>query len=78
MSNDPGMSYCRQLVKFASLAGRTYEKLYSPNALSQPDEIRTQRVLGLSQELSDNRTKIGYASVMSIAGNIYPTREGER
>lgn len=62
-SSDPAMSYCRQQVRFASLAGRTYERLYSPNALSQPDETRTQRVSELSRELSDIRSETSLATV---------------
>lgn len=66
-SGDPEVSYGRQMVRLASLAGRTYEGLYCADALTQPDETRKGRVLELSQELSDIRTKIGLATVSSVA-----------
>ena len=53
--DDPRMDYYHQMVRYASLAGRTYEKLYSANALSLPDETRRQRVSELSQELQQIR-----------------------
>ena len=55
--DDSLMGYLQQLVRFASLAGRTYEKLYVAHALSQPDEQRRQRVMELSRELQDIRRK---------------------
>lgn len=68
-SNDPSMGYFHQLVRLASLAGRTYERLYSAHALAQPNEARQQRVVELSQELQDISTKLGNA-VVSYPG--YP------
>ncbi|KAK9857508.1 hypothetical protein MYU51_021017 [Penicillium brevicompactum] len=44
-------AYAYHTVQVAGLAGRIYEQLYSPKALSASDETRTHRALELSQEL---------------------------
>ncbi|KAI9146718.1 ATPase [Paramyrothecium foliicola] len=46
------MDYCRQTVKLAEIAGKTFEELYSAHALSLPRETRTMRMLALNEELS--------------------------
>ncbi|CAG8341143.1 unnamed protein product [Penicillium salamii] len=43
--------YAYQMVQLAGLAGRIYEQLYSPKALSTSADTRTHRALELSQEL---------------------------
>jgi hypothetical protein len=45
------MDYCRNMVKFATLAGKVYEKLYSAQALISLHEDGAFRVMTLSQEL---------------------------
>ncbi|KAJ3548449.1 hypothetical protein NM208_g994 [Fusarium decemcellulare] len=40
-------------IRTAQCQGNIYEKLYSPDALSQPDHIRQSRVEALSNELHD-------------------------
>ncbi|CAG7919472.1 unnamed protein product [Penicillium olsonii] len=50
-SNSHFSVYTYQCVQLAGLAGRIYEQLYSPKALSASDEVRTHRTLELSQEL---------------------------
>lgn len=64
--DDSMMGYLHQLVRFASLAGRTYERLYGAHALTQPDEQRRQRVMELSRELQDVRTK-AYSALVSLS-----------
>lgn len=49
------MSYCHHAVRYASLAGKAFEKLYSAQALALPEEMRNQRVLGLAKELHSIR-----------------------
>lgn len=63
--DNPLMGYLHQQVRFANLAGRTYERLYGAHALSQPDEQRWQRVKELSRELQDIRTK-SYDALVSL------------
>lgn len=45
------MDYLGHTVRLGSLAGKIYEQLYCPNALSLPVETRRARVEKLSQEL---------------------------
>ncbi|KGO44534.1 Transcription factor, fungi [Penicillium expansum] len=51
------MAYFYQLVKLAGLAGRTYEQLYSANALGASENVRIHRALELSQELHENHAE---------------------
>jgi hypothetical protein len=45
------MGYCRLIVKTGSLTSRIYQELYSTQATGLSGDLRTQKVLNLSQEL---------------------------
>lgn len=59
------MAYFYQLVKLAGLAGRTYEQLYSANALGASENVRIHRALELSQELHENHAEARDENVCS-------------
>ncbi|OLN82133.1 putative transcriptional regulatory protein C11D3.07c 4, partial [Colletotrichum chlorophyti] len=51
------MSYFCLWVTVAGIQGKTYEKLYSPEAIAQPSLVREARARGLAAELHDVRER---------------------
>lgn len=64
-------AYAYHTVQVAGLAGRIYEQLYSPKALSASDETRTHRALELSQELHGYHAQARNANVCTTSFPIY-------
>lgn len=50
-ATNPGMDYCRLIVRTGSLTSRIYQELYSTQATGLSGDLRTQKALNLSQEL---------------------------
>ncbi|KAJ5203475.1 hypothetical protein N7449_005554 [Penicillium cf. viridicatum] len=50
-ATNPGMGYCRLIIRTGSLTSRIYQELYSMQATGLSGDLRTQKVLNLSQEL---------------------------
>ncbi|KAI0383619.1 hypothetical protein F5Y04DRAFT_28965 [Hypomontagnella monticulosa] len=56
------MQYWHELVKLASIAGRIYEELYSPQALCLSAEERSSHAMKLAQETEQNRIESQYTN----------------
>lgn len=60
-------AYAYHTVQVAGLAGRIYEQLYSPKALSASGETRTHQALELSQELHGYHAQARNANVCNAS-----------
>lgn len=61
-----GLVYFHQQVRFASLAGRVYEQLYSADALQLPAEARTNRARELAEQLDRHATEACETHVIPV------------